>query len=353
MSESRETTAPKEPYRILALDGGGLRGIVSARVLQHIESDFPEFLGAADLVAGTSAGAINTVAIGLGINGEKLVTLYQDQAETICGRSIWDRLATGDGIYAAAIPTERRLKGIVNGLENGTGKPVTNVKLGDIQRKILITSFQLDSHNPICRSESGPRRWKAKIFHNFKDDGDGGPNPDLAQKAVDVVMRSSAAPTEFPIYQGFTDGALLANNPVMCAIAQALHPSLGCVKPPQHIVALSIGTGAAPAQYLHQRSSSWGYIQWAQYSNLFVDAFLDVADFQANQILGRDRYFRVNPVLSGNSSSSDPAAEPFLVESVDKYFGGEPGHGKSDEWTDLKKWLGCNWSVNQFLTQPE
>lgn len=53
-------------YRILSIDGGGFRGLFTARLLERLEWEVPGFLERFDLVAGTSTGAI----LALGVNAD-------------------------------------------------------------------------------------------------------------------------------------------------------------------------------------------------------------------------------------------------------------------------------------------
>src|SRR6266849_2029556 len=53
-------------YRILALDGGGIRGVYTAVLLQRLSKEVPGFLGRADLLAGTSTGGILALALAEG-----------------------------------------------------------------------------------------------------------------------------------------------------------------------------------------------------------------------------------------------------------------------------------------------
>jgi patatin-like phospholipase/acyl hydrolase len=118
-----------------------------------------------------------------------------------------------------------------------------------------------------------------------------------------VALRTSAAPTFFPVYQGYVDGGVVANNPSMCAVAQALHPVIGRQKL-DDIVLISLGTGSNPKR-LEAVDSAWGLLPWAQRGivELLIEGTVDVANYQCRQILS-DRYHRLNPVLSEHESIS-------------------------------------------------
>ncbi|MEJ2265588.1 MAG: hypothetical protein P8X95_19265 [Anaerolineales bacterium] len=134
------------------------------------------------------------------------------------------------------------------------------------------------------------RTWKPKFFHNYP-----GEDSDAAEKVVDVALRTSAAPTYFPIYQGYIDGGVFATNPSVCALTQALHPETGG-QGLEDLVILSIGTGTNP-MYLTETDADWGLAQWAPHMvSLMLEGGSGMADYQCRQILG-ERYFRINPVL--------------------------------------------------------
>jgi uncharacterized protein len=119
-------------------------------------------------------------------------------------------------------------------------------------------------------------------------------------------VRTSAAPTYFPIYQGYIDGGVVANNPSTCALAQALHPLTGEQRL-EDIVLLSLGTGFNP-HFLLAEDQSAGLLQWAPHLvNLMLEGGAGLADYQCRQILDR-RYLRVNPLLP----------EPIAMDAVDR-----------------------------------
>jgi patatin-like phospholipase/acyl hydrolase len=112
---------------------------------------------------------------------------------------------------------------------------------------------------------------------------------------VDVALRTGAAPTFFPIYQGYIDGGVVANNPSMCALAQALHPETGGQELRQ-VTLLSMGTGINP-KYLPEQNADWGLVQWAPHLiSLTMEGNVGLPNYQCKQILG-ERYLRIDPIL--------------------------------------------------------
>jgi patatin-like phospholipase/acyl hydrolase len=71
-------------FRILSLDGGGIRGIIAARILQAIEQQLGSPLNQHfDLIAGTSTGSLLAAGVALGFSSERLVNLYKNRGKTI------------------------------------------------------------------------------------------------------------------------------------------------------------------------------------------------------------------------------------------------------------------------------
>ena len=81
------TTESEKKYRILSLDGGGIRGVLSARILKEVE-DILEKKGHKlhtyfDFVAGTSTGSILAGAIACQRSAEDIINLYNNEGENI------------------------------------------------------------------------------------------------------------------------------------------------------------------------------------------------------------------------------------------------------------------------------
>ena len=264
-------------YPILSFDGGGIRGVLTARLLERIVAKRPDFLSQVKLFAGTSTGSILAMGLAKGLSPSELVSLYKERGKDIFHQSLPHQFISLGSLIGAKYTTQERHDGL---------KPYFDgITLGQLPRTVLVVTFQLDSQNPIAPAPNPPRRWQGKIFHNYP----GGPFGD--QKALDVILRSSAAPAFFPIYQGFIDGGVVANNPSMCALAQAINPETGGQNI-HDVVLLSLGTGTRP-EFLTHTDSSWGIGEWGfSLIDLLLDSGTGLADFHCQQLLG-DCYRRL------------------------------------------------------------
>lgn len=291
-------------YRILSLDGGGVRGVLTARLLERLAAAHPKFLASVDLFAGTSTGALLAVALAKGRTPAELVQLYRENGPRIFGHNLLHDVGSLGGFIAAKYSTQQRREGIQDIIGDGT--------LDDLLPKhVLVSSFALDSLNAHAPDPAPPRRWKAKFFHNYA-----GPDSDGAQKALDVVMRSSAAPTFFPVYQGFIDGGVAANNPSLCALAQAIHPATGG-QVIQDVTLLSLGTGAKP-QFSAAMDENWGIAEWNfKLIDLLFDGGSGLADYQCRQLLG-DCYRRLNVDLPENIGLDEAGRMEELIKMADQ-----------------------------------
>ncbi|HRE25738.1 MAG TPA: hypothetical protein PK954_03810, partial [Anaerolineales bacterium] len=109
---------------------------------------------------------------------------------------------------------------------------------------------------------------------------------DARELAVDVALRTSAAPTYFPIVDGFVDGGVIANNPSMCALAQALDPKRGAGQALADVRILSLGTGQNQ-EFIETDDTDWGLAQWMPHLvGVMIDGAMDLANYQCRQILG-------------------------------------------------------------------
>lgn len=274
-------------YRILTCDGGGIRGILTAHLLERIVREKPNFLDQVDLFAGTSTGSFLTIALAKRVSPTELVDIYREKGPHIFHRDLLHDLGSLWGFSRARYSMQNRREALYPTIGDGT--------LAELPKRVLVASYQLDCKNPIEPvPPDKPQTWKAKFFHNYP-----GLDSDGAQKAIDVIMRSSAAPTYFPIYEGFVDGGVVANNPSVCALAQAMNKTTGGNQKIEDIVLMSIGTGTKMIN-ITSRDGNWGIEEWGfSLVEMIFESGNGLADYQCQQLLG-DRYCRLNPDLGAS-----------------------------------------------------
>ncbi len=273
-------------YRILSLDGGGIRGVITATILERLEKACPGFLKKFDLFAGTSTGGILALGFAYGFTPTEARELYEKHGKEVFTDTILDDVRDLGSLIGADYETGPLKKLLMNqfGL----------TRLRELPKRVLISTFDMDydpEKDPRRKPDGIPfRSWKAKFFHNYPGD-----ESDGEQLMVDVAVRTSAAPTFFPIYQGYVDGGVVATNPSVCALAQALHTKTGG-QLLENVILLSVGTGLSP-RYLAVEDGDWGLMQWAPHMiSLMLEGNAGLADYQCRQLLG-DHYQRIESLL--------------------------------------------------------
>ena len=283
-------------YRILSIDGGGIRGIVTTVIMQRLTATpgLENFLDTVDLIAGTSTGGLLALALARGQGLGEIRDLYVNDGPKIFDDSWLDDLLDLGKLRGAdykTAPMRRVFKRILG----------TETTLGQLDKNVLITAFDLDNED----TDKAKRTWKPKIFHNLP-----GTNSDKNELAYKVGLYTAAAPTYFPTVDGYVDGGVYANNPAMCALAQTQDKRY--FEPPtdlDEIVLLSLGAGTSPF-HIKGKTHDWGYAQWAKpLINLMLDGVSGIADYQCKQMLGAG-YHRLAPVF--------PPDDAFPLDAVKK-----------------------------------
>lgn len=297
----------KKHFRILSLDGGGIRGVLSAMLLKRLTDLRPRLLEQVDLIAGTSTGGILALGLAAGYPPEQLKDLYVEFGREIFANPVPDWV-DGGGVFGARYPNDN-LQRVLNRYFSG-------LTLGDLKKRVLISSFDLDNCEDETADPTQFRTWKAKFFHNFDE-----PGSDRAESVVDVALRTSAAPTYFPIHDGYVDGGVVANNPSMCALAQALDS--GRIPGPddeprqvqlKNIALLSVGTGRNQQFVSRAQGANLGLVQWATHLvSIMIDGIADVAHYQCRQLLEK-QYCRLNPTLREPVTLDDHLKTQRLIE---------------------------------------
>ena len=263
-----------DTFHILALDGGGTRGIYTAQLLAKIEQAFGVPIRTRfDLIAGTSTGAIIAGAAVSDIPMTDIVELFETETPYIFRRR-WYRIP----LFLSKYPNQKLAQIIAKHL------PAT--PLGEIASPLMITSSEIaKSEVHIFRSNYGSR--DSEIAPTSKD-----------VNLRDAILASCAAPTFFaPKSVGnflLADGGLWANNPSTVAFTEALSV-FG--KEAREIRMLSIGTGHSVNMYRNRRG--WGFITGWGGAKLtsYVMTLQSQASANTAKLLLKENYLRINPEI--------------------------------------------------------
>lgn len=280
-------------FKILAIDGGGVGGIYSARYMQEIAArlDRPirEYF---DLICGTSTGGILAIGIGLGLAPEKLVELYRLHGKTIFGRPRWWGRMLNDSKHDPEF-----LRKI---LQQVFGES----RLGDARPALCIPSVDLKTHQiRVFKTDHSPNFYK-----------------DCNRTAWEVALATTAAPLYFPPaatsdgIELLVDGGLWANNPSLVGVLEA---SRVFARNHQDISLLSIGTGRT--LFKRNNGRGWGFLRWFK-NNYLLRLFLEAQGQAVERMVeyyGSGQYLRVNDILPDTIDLDDwskmPELEAFAV----------------------------------------
>jgi hypothetical protein len=285
-------------YRILSLDGGGIRGLLTLVILERLEQAMPGWVGRCQLIAGTSTGGIIALGLAAGLSPAALIRLYTGRCRQIFADNPVDDLLDLGKLIGADYSHRP--------LESALRETLGDIRLKELNTRVLVAAFDLDGDDP----DPLRRRWKAKFFHNYP-----GSDSDGEALAGRVALYTALAPTYFPAVDGFIDGGVVAANPSVAAIAQTQDPRADIPDRPAlgDLALLSLGTGA-PRHLVEGRMLDWGYIQWARpLLEIVLDGSIGLADYQAHQLL-RERYHRISPLLGQVIEMDDCDAMETLIQ---------------------------------------
>jgi len=260
-------------FQILSLDGGGLRGMYTAAVLARLEEDLGiRIVDHFDLIAGTSTGGIIALGLGLGMTPREILEFYAAHGPRIF------RDRTGLRSLRRISRTKYSAEPLRSALEEILGDRL----FGHSTKRLLITSYDIGVDD----------------VHLFRTPHLATLARDWREKAVDVAMATTAAPTYFPgkALDGarLIDGGIWANNPAMVALTEAVGP-LGL--PLDAVRIFSVGT-TTDLPHRSRRLDRGGLIPWARDAvDVLMRAQSDSATKQIRHFLGRDRVLRVNSTV--------------------------------------------------------
>ena len=361
-----------QKYLVVTCDGGGIRGLISALLLQNLGSSL---LDNVNMFAGTSTGSL--IALGLGsqkLSIDDMVGIYESDCSQIFQSYVPTAAQTASlektraSLQSAASSSElgdiwTELLGILNellfppysadALKSLLEQKLGTTTIGQVTGKhILAATFWLNA-SP---------NWQAVAMHNLPNLSEFG---DFSQATlVDAALASAAAPTYFPPHQLsgssnlFADGGVFANNPASLALA-ALQGSgvIGGANgvPLSNVYMLSVSTGSNQSSFppngpaFPYDGAPYGILGWLwpkQTSstpnfpllNALFDGSSQINSFQAAMTLGKNNYMRADPGLGRQIISLDDCG---VVGSLKTIAG---NYMKTQEWQNIVSWANANFS---------
>ncbi|SAK47988.1 patatin [Caballeronia pedi] len=268
-------------FHILALSGGGYRGLYTATILRALEQSCGRPLAKHfDLICGTSAGGLLALGLAAEIPAADLEAMFVRQGKMIFGSRSLLRRVFGKWWLAKHSP---------DGLRTVLSERLGNRTIGDLQHRILI---------PTVNYSTGKGQF-FKTPHASAFEGD------ARRTLVDVGLATAAAPTYFPLHRidghgTFADGGLVGNSPGLFGLHEARH-FLG-VDNKTTIRVLAIGTMTVGATMRGSSALDRGVARWgAKVFDLVISAQEGAVDYMLQQALGTN-YLRVDDQATPDQS---------------------------------------------------
>jgi patatin-like phospholipase/acyl hydrolase len=307
---------------IISIDGGGIRGIVTAAILDYIERKIQEIQGdnrirignLVDLVAGTSTGSIvgalmlipSETSPWAKYTMKEIIDLYFSLGETVFKSDTKHNFKTLWGLIGPQFSASN--------IEDPLLTQFNHYKLKDLIKPCLFTGYDIDKRIVNIYTNSDIDRKYAEYY------------------VKDIVRGSTAIPSIFPpayFKEGIdintiVDGGVFAGNPSMIAYIEAFKTLFGKADnvanlDPNQVLMISLGTGiGVRTPYSFNTVKRWGKAQWLMpVLNVLMSAATDITDYEMSMmfksVLRNDNYKRINPPLTHNVQPSTDASKENML----------------------------------------
>lgn len=283
MTEERERAV-----RILAVDGGGIRGIVPAIMLEalqrRLERPVSDYF---DVIAGTSTGGLIAAALcapgpdgGPRYDTGQILGFYTDDCREIFHRSLWHTLVSIDGLRRPKYPS--------SGMRRFLSERFGDLQLAEARRLLMLVTYDITRRRPFVFCSARAVESAAKNF-----------------RVSDACLATTAAPTYFPAAaieslagaeRHFVDGGVCSNDPMLPAFVEADKEFPG-----RPVLMVSLGTGNLTDPLGIRGTRRWGAVRWAtQILDVLMDGQSGMSENCLDHLVkSRERagsaYFRLQP----------------------------------------------------------
>jgi len=307
-------------FKVLCVDGGGIKGLYSAEVLAMLEKTYGYPLSDYfDMICGTSTGGIIALGISAKIEMERIVSFYMDKGPLIFEK--WEKKIKADWllVFIQAIVTSK--------YDNKQLKTALKEVFGE--RKIK------ESNNLLCIPSFNISTATNRIFKKDYDKF----NLDDDKYYIDVALATSAAPTYFPIHTidnvNYIDGGLWANDPTMVAISEFARCFSDKYNGLDILSISSCEKSSAESPKCKKRS----FVQWSKtLFDIYTNGQNQSSRFFLEQIKSH-LDFDLNIVRIKNEGLSEQQSELINMDSAD--------HEALQALSGIGKTVGANWKIKE------
>ena len=262
-------------FKILSLDGGGIKGIFPAGILTYLEEDCLDGQPIGDyfdLIAGTSTGGIIALGLGAGLTARSLFDLYVNEGH----RVFPPEQRANSGRLVPRLLSNRYDRAALDELLQET---LGSTRLRDSRYRLLIPATEAKHGDPAV--------YKTPHHPGYFLDGD--------KPMPEVAAATSAAPAYLkPVVQDgyiLVDGGIWANNPTMMGLVEAL--TCFTVQR-ENIAILSIGCGQDGFRINRKQAAGAGLYRWREIIYVAMHYQSLTAVNQAGLLIGRDKVTRLD-----------------------------------------------------------
>jgi patatin-like phospholipase/acyl hydrolase len=300
-------------FKVLALSGGGYRGLYTISVIEELEKQSGgKFSKKFNLLCGTSIGGIIALALSAGKSPTEIKKFFLDHGKEIfCPRFPFNLVPEPFRSWAFKVPGAGMILGTrysAQPLKRALEKLFGNMEMKDLKIPILIPTINF--------TKGSGQFYKAKTNRGLTNDAN--------KKVVDVALATSAAPLFFPMHKMengvHVDGGLFGNSPGLFGVHEAVHFMKAKER---NICLLSIGSLSSEYTVGAGTGLNRGLIGWgANLIKLSIAAQERSFDFLLQHKLG-NRYLRIDRILTeeqargvGLDRATDASSELLLELSA-------------------------------------
>lgn len=315
------SASSEDPVLVLALDGGGMRGLAPVLILNSLERDLSEKLGwpisiskTFDLIGGTSIGGILALQLSMGEPINDCAQLFETNGAKIFSRDFYQKLTNPYGLFGPLYDVTTGLKPVLQEIFKEVSLKEAKVPVfvttyaPELGRLLLLDSEHAKNPNKGCSNlkmqeaarftSAAPTYFEAGTFYT--------------QRNIPTEENGETKEVPFTNLPGHKviDGGISANDPALLDLSRAKE-----LFPNRSIFLLSLGTGHAPYPKIDGNGGLLSFVP--QLANIFLDGATAATNETLKRLL-KDDYCRLQFESGVQLDDASPAALETLKQEAEK-----------------------------------